>query len=222
MPKPERNGNRKTREQLSKRRIPKLGYYFIVTDTKETEQNYMHGLRDSIPQELRGNLVIKVIKTKTKNLVEEALNLASLNPQYGEIWIIFDRDQVQGFDDIISEALSKGINVGWTNPCIEEWFSAYFGTMPTYNNSVACCEGFEQIFERIAQQKYIKSDPAIYAKLNRFGNEKEAIQLATQKKHEHEMNCKGKPSEMCPGTTVHLLVDEIKSKIEKEQIGQIG
>ena len=91
MPKPERNGNRKTREQLSKRRIPKLGYYFIVTDTKETEQNYMHGLRDSIPQELRGNLVIKVIKTKTKNLVEEALNLASLNPQYGEIWIIFDK-----------------------------------------------------------------------------------------------------------------------------------
>ena len=222
MPKPERNGNRKTREQLSKRRIPKLGYYFIVTDTKETEQNYMHGLRDSIPQELRGNLVINVIKTKTKNLVEEAQNLASLNPQYGEIWIIFDRDQVQGFDDIISEALSKGINVGWTNPCIEEWFSAYFGTMPTYNNSVACCEGFEQIFERIAQQKYIKSDPAIYAKLNRFGNEKEAIQLATQKMHEHEMNCKGKPSEMCPGTTVHLLVDEIKSKIEKEQIGQIG
>ena len=79
-----------------------------------------------------------------------------------------------------------------------------------------------RVFERIAQQKYIKSDPAIYAKLNRFGNEKEAIQLATQKMHEHEMNCKGKPSEMCPGTTVHLLVDEIKSKIEKEQIGQIG
>ena len=218
MPKPERSGNRKTREQLSKRRIPKLGYYFIVTDTKETEQNYMYGLRDSIPQELQGKLVIKVIKTRTKNLVEEALNLASLNPQYGEIWIIFDRDQVQNFDDIISEALSKDVKVGWTNPCIEEWFSAYFGTMPTYNGSVDCCEGFEQIFERKARQKYIKSDPAIYEKLNRFGNEKEAIQLAAQKMHEHIMNGKGKPSEMCPGTTVHLLVDEIKSKIEKERI----
>ena len=85
MPKPERNGNRKTREQLSKRRIPKLGYYFIVTDTKETEQNYMHGLRDSIPQELRGNLVIKVIKTKTKNLVEEALNLVKFGSSLIEI-----------------------------------------------------------------------------------------------------------------------------------------
>lgn len=36
----ERNGSRKIRGQLFKQRIPKLGYYFIVTDTKETEQNY--------------------------------------------------------------------------------------------------------------------------------------------------------------------------------------
>ena len=43
---PDRSGQRKTREQLSKRRVPELGYYFIVTDTKETEQNYMIGLRD--------------------------------------------------------------------------------------------------------------------------------------------------------------------------------
>lgn len=92
MARTKRTGKRKTRDQISKQRIPELGYYFIVTDTKETEQNYMYGLRDSIPQELQGKLVIKVIKTKTQKLVEEALNLASINPQFGEIWIVFDRD----------------------------------------------------------------------------------------------------------------------------------
>lgn len=213
----ERNGSRKIRGQLFKQRIPKLGYYFIVTDTKETEQNYMFGLRNSIPPELQGKLVIKVVKTKTKNLVKEALNLASLNPQYGEIWIIFDRDQVQNFDEIISEAITKGINVGWTNPCIEEWFSAYFGAMPTYANSVSCCNGFEQIFERNAHQKYVKSDLAIYEKLNRFGNEEKAIRIATQKMHDHRIQGKYKPSEQIPGTTVHLLVDEIKSKINQKE-----
>ena len=213
----ERNGSRKIRAQLFKQRIPKLGYYFIVTDTKETEQNYMFGLRNSIPPELQGKLVIKVVKTKTKNLVEEALNLASLNPQYGEIWIIFDRDQVQNFDEIISEAITKGINIGWTNPCIEEWFSAYFGAMPTYANSVSCCNGFEQIFERNAHQKYVKSDLAIYEKLNRFGNEEKAIRIATQKMHDHRIQGKYKPSEQIPGTTVHLLVDEIKSKINQKE-----
>ena len=213
MARTERIGKRKTREQISKQRTPELGYYFIVTDTKETEQNYMYGLRDSIPKDLQGKLVIRVIKTKTQKLVEEALNLASLNPQFGEIWIVFDRDQVQDFDKIISEALSKGINVGWTNPCIEEWFHAYFGSMPTYSNSVACCDNFARVFERIVKQKYDKSDPSIYDKLNRFGNEREAIRIAEQKMSEHERNGRDKPSEKCPGTTVHLLVDEIKSKI---------
>lgn len=215
MARAERTGKRKTREQISKQRTPELGYYFIVTDTKETEQNYMYGLRDSIPKELQGKLVIKVIKTKTQKLVEEALNLASINPQFGEIWIVFDRDQVLNFDKIISEAISKGINVGWTNPCIEEWFHTYFGSMPTYRDSVVCCENFARVFERIVKQKYDKSDPSIYDKLNRFGNEREAIRIAEQKMCEHERNGRDKPSEKCPGTTVHLLVDEIKSKINE-------
>lgn len=38
MSKAERNGKRKGREQSSKVRIPELGYYFIVTDTKEIEK----------------------------------------------------------------------------------------------------------------------------------------------------------------------------------------
>lgn len=100
----ERNGKRKTREQLSKRRVPELGYYFIVTDTEETEQNYMIGLRDSIPKELQRRLVIKVCQAKTVELVNEALNMASLQPQFGEPWIVFDRDQVKEFDQIISLA----------------------------------------------------------------------------------------------------------------------
>ena len=66
MPRHERTGNRKPREHLANQRVPKLGYYFIVTDTKETEQNYMYGLRDSIPKELQGKLVIKVVKRFSK------------------------------------------------------------------------------------------------------------------------------------------------------------
>ena len=216
MPRVERNGKRKTRDQMAKRRVPELGYYFIVTDTKETEQNYMLGLRDSIPKELQGKLVIKIVKTATKDLVDEALNLASLYPQFGEIWIVFDRDQVKNFDEIIRQARDRGISVGWTNPCIEAWFSAYFGEMPNYQDSVSCCSGFSTTYERATRQRYAKSDPQIYEKLNRFGNEQKAVALAERKFYEHRANCKDTPSEMCPCTTVHLLVREIKSKIEKE------
>ena len=34
----ERTGNRKTREQRNKVRVPELGYYLIVTDTEATER----------------------------------------------------------------------------------------------------------------------------------------------------------------------------------------
>ena len=50
----ERTGKRKSRDQTMKRRVPQFGYYFIVTDTEKTEENYILGLRDSIPKELRG------------------------------------------------------------------------------------------------------------------------------------------------------------------------
>ena len=209
----ERNGKRKTRDQFVKGRAPQLGYYFIVTDTEETEQNYMYGLRDSIPKELQGKLVIKVIKTKSKDLVDEARNQASVNVQYREVWIILDRDKVVNFNEIIRKAEDKDINVGWTNPCIEEWFNAYFGAMPTYYDSVACCNGFSQTFRKITGQKYVKSDKDIYEKLNHYGDEEQAIKLADQKYNEHILNGKERPTEMCPCTTVHRLVREIKSKI---------
>lgn len=212
----DRSGKRKTREQLSKRRIPELGYYFIVTDTKETEQNYLYGLRDSISEELQGKLVIKVCKTRTVELVNEAINMASLQSQYGELWIMFDRDQVEGFDQMISLAEDEGIKAAWSNPCIEIWFNAYLGGMPTYPDSVSCCDGFEKQYLKITKHKYKKSDTAIYSKLCHYGNEKKAIELAASKLDENERNCNTKPSEMCPCTTVHILIKEIKGKIENE------
>ncbi len=214
---PDRCGKRKTREQLSRRRVPGLGYYFIVTDTEETEQNYLLGLRNSIPKELQGRLVIKVCKARTVELVSAALKMASLHPQYGEPWIVFDRDEVKDFDGIVSAALKNGIKVGWSNPCIEIWFSAYFGPMPSYQNSVQCCTGFAKKFEQITGEKYKKSDAAIYQKLCRYGNEKQAIVLAQKRLDEHRRNDKDSPSKMCPCTTVHTLISEITGKIHSNQ-----
>jgi len=212
----ERNGRRKTREQISKRRTPKLGYYFIVTDTKETEQNYILGLRNSIPKEFQGKLVIKVCKAKTSGLLEEALNMASLQPQYGEPWIVFDRDQVKNFDQIIESAQKCGINVGWSNPCIEIWFSAYLGAMPTSYDSVSCCNAFGETYARRTGNKYDKADANIYSKLCSVGEEEQAFDLAKQKLIEHQRNGKIVPSNMCPATTIHILIEEIKKKIKIE------
>lgn len=211
MARADRNGKRKPREAFHTR-VPDLGYYFIVTDTKETEANYMYGLRDSLPKGLQGRIVIKVSKAKTQELVKACKEQAALEPQYGQPWIVFDRDRVVNFDEIIEQAKREDINVGWSNPCIEIWFDAYFGKMHPYSDSVICCRKFGETFEQKTGQEYHKDSPQIYILLNRFGDETKAIQIAENRLQGYSKNGIDKPSEMCPCTTVHRLVDEIRKK----------
>lgn len=206
----ERNGNRKKRDKF-KKRAPDLGYYFVVTDTEETEKNYLYGLRDSLPQELRGRIVIKVSSTKTEELVA-ACEQADIDPQYRQCWIVFDRDRVMTFDKIIAEAESKDIKVGWSNPCIEIWFDAYFGRMPVVQDSISCWKGFATLYEKQTGQAYEKSNQQIYAMLKKFGKEGDAIKLAESRLQAHLKDGKTLPSQMCPGTTLHHLVNEIRKK----------
>lgn len=209
----DRRGKRKTRDNYTKTREPKLGYYYIVTDTDQTEKNYLEGLRDSIPEELRGKIVIKVMKSKTIEMVETCKEGASLFPQYSEPWIVFDRDQVKDFDNIIKSAEQNGIHAGWSNPCFEIWLYAYFGSMPNIHDSVSCCHQFAGEYEKRTGQKYDKAEKDLYKKLCQFGNEEKAIEIAEQKRNQCINNGVVLPSKLLSCTTVNLLVNEIKVKV---------
>ncbi len=211
MAKADRTGKRLPRSN-ARSRIPDLGYYFIVTDTEKTEENYLYGLWNSLPKELQGRIVIKVVEAPTNKLVEVCKQQASLRPQYAQCWIVFDRDQVERFDEIIRTAKREDVHVGWSNPCIEIWFDAYFGTMHTYHDSVKCCSSFANTYEKKTGQKYSKANRNIYDTLNRYGDESKAIEIAEAKLTKCRENEVRKPSEMCPCTTLHRLVKEIKGK----------
>ena len=215
MARADRKGKRKPREAF-RTKVPDLGYYFIVTDAKETEENYMYGLRDSLPKELQGRIVLKVSKAKTQELVKTCKEQAALEPQYGQPWIVFDRDRVVNFNEIIEQAKRENVNVGWSNPCIEIWFDAYFGKMHSYNDSVICCRKFGETFEHKTGQEYHKDNPQIYAVLNRFGDESNAIQIAEKRLKGYLKDGANKPSGMCPCTTVHRLVNEIRQKARNQ------
>ncbi len=213
MARKDRTGNRKTREQKKRFKKPKLGYYLIVTNTEATERCFFTGLHQALPEDVRNKLVIKVIETKTRTMIDKCLELTAYDAQYRIPWIVFDRDQVQGFDEIIAEAESRGIQVGWSNPCFEIWLYAYFGSMPVIQNSWDCCSDFGRVYENMVGQKYFKADEQMYEKLCKHGNEEKAIQIAQQKWEQCIREGKTKPSEMCPCTTVHELVGEVRGKL---------
>ncbi|MEE0036815.1 MAG: RloB family protein [Lachnospiraceae bacterium] len=214
MAKKDRTGNRKNREQRKQFKVPELRYYLIVTDTEATERCFFTGLHRALPEDVRNRIVIKVVETKTQTMIDKCLELTAYDAQYRMPWIVFDRDQVQGFDEIITKAVSKGIQVSWSNPCFEIWMYAYFGSMPVIQDSWICCSDFSRVYENKTGQKYSKADEQMYGKLCKSGDEEKAIKIAQQKLEQCIREGKTKPSEMCPCTTVHELVGEIKYEVK--------
>lgn len=212
MGKNDRRGARQDRNRRVGTRVPDLGYYLIVTDTKETEKNYFEGLKENIPAELRDRLVIKVQRADVIDLVKTAKEFGDQDPQYRIPCIVFDRDQVKHFDQIIQSADKEGVKVGWSNPCIEIWFFAYFGEIPMIADSVTCCTRFSDLYERRTGQKYKKANRDIYKKLIEFGDEEQAILRSNRKLTQLYNEGKSKPSEMWPGNTLFELISEINNK----------
>lgn len=215
MAKKDRTGNRKLRGQRRQLRTLELGYYLIVTDTDGTERYFFNGLRDALPESMKTKIEIKVEKAKTTHsMIDKCQELTAYDAQYRIPWIVFDRDQVKEFDEIIAKAKEKGIHVGWSNPCFEIWMYAYFGSMPAIYDSWTCCSEFGKVYENKTGQKYSKADKQMYRKISKVGNEEQAIKIAQQKLEQCDREDKTKPSEMCPCTTVHELVKEIRDKVD--------
>ncbi|MBN1775843.1 MAG: RloB domain-containing protein [Clostridiales bacterium] len=221
-----RKANRKPHSRQIGTRAPLLGHYIIVTDTEKTEYNYLTGLKSSLSSDLQRKLKINVIRNiSTNHLLDEALRVKSESPQFADLWIVFDRDEVKEYDRIIEEADRKGIHVGWSNPCIEIWFHAYLGKMPTTMDSVCCCKNFSNSFQKETGYFYDKSDFKIYETLCKIGNESNAVEIANRRYNEHLNNGKCKPSDMNPCTTLHELIGEIKCKCRQSDetfVGQLG
>ncbi|MCD7883626.1 MAG: RloB family protein [Lachnospiraceae bacterium] len=215
MARKDRTGNRKPRDQRMVKRVPEMGYYLVVTDTEATERCYFTGLHDSLPENVKKKLVIKVIETKTQNLIQKCLEMTAYEAQYRIPWIVFDRDQVQNFDQIIRDAKKAGINVGWSNPCFEIWMYAYFGSMPVIQESWVCCSRFGELYKTRTGQDYSKSDADMYKRLCEFGDEEKALKLAEDKYEQCIREGKRLPSEMFPATMVYELVGEIKRKVKE-------
>lgn len=196
-------------------RKPDLGYYYIVTDAVETEPNFFNGIKENLPDKVKGRLVIKVKSSKTYDMVDTILNDVSKSPIFYDPWIVFDRDQVKEFDLIIGKARKYGINVGWSNPCIEILFLAYFGKSPIINDQKYCIREFESEYNRLLGKKYEKNSKNIYYDLVKTGDEKTAIKLSKKRHIDYIGQGVTAPSKMIGVSLIYRLIEEINGKIEE-------
>ncbi len=221
MPNTSRNGGR---QQRSTGWIPvQCEHYLVVTDAKGTEQHYLNGLKKSLPADQQNKLSLRVFQTNNPaDFIAECKRIQNLEPGYvNHTWIVFDYDERPQFDTIIKDAKKEGFSTGWSNPCIEVWFSAYFGELCGEMSSQRCQDMFKVVFKQKIKCTYTKENKKIYEYLSREGDEVKAIERADWKYHEHKRNGIDIPSKMCPGTTIYLLIKEIRDKCLISELNQI-
>lgn len=217
MPNTSRNGGRQRRS--TGKRPPRCEHYLVITDAKGTEQHYLNGLKKSLPDDQQTKLSLKIVQENNPaEFIKKCCMIINLESRYVKhTWIVFDYDERPHFDKLIKDAESAGISVGWSNPCIEVWFSAYFDDLCPDTSSGCCQDKFKRVFKQKTKHTYTKGDVDIYQRLIRKGDEVKAIERAKNKYLEHKRNGINDPSKMCPGTSIYVLIKEIRDKCQKSE-----
>lgn len=218
----------KRREGRQKRRYeyrePKANSYLIVTEGERTEPLYFNGIRKLILNKMGG--VVNVVEIpqidisgggcSTNKLIEktdEIVNKAKI--LYQNIWVVFDKDDFADFDLAIKAAEERGYKAAWSNQSFEYWLYLHFNYSDSALYRDEWNEKLDQIFRqyKLGNGKYQKNYENIFELVNKYDGVNMAIKRAKGRmsKFRNEYN---KPSEYDPGTTVYILVEELKKYLE--------
>lgn len=207
-------------------RIPKANSYLIVTEGTKTEPLYFNGLKKRILESIGGTVDVVEIPQidihgggrSTEKIVEITEEyVSSAKVIYQNIWLIFDKDDFLDFDSAIDLAKSKGYSVGWSNQSFEYWLFLHFEYSDSDLHRSQWNEKLSELFikNNLSTSGYKKNLDNLYELLESIDGIKTAIGNATRRMADYRDGI-DKPSEICPGTTVHELVEELYDYIEEE------
>ena len=207
-----RIGRKKTKRETSRDKTirTKSEQCVILVDSKQTEYNYFEELRKSDLCSPRISIKVRKAK-KTETIVKEAKRRVFQPSRL--VWLVFDRDEIGTFDEIIEEAKKEGFQVGWSNPCFEIWLHAYLGDMPKSDSSQQCISRFATDYKKLTKKEYKKNDPNLFSTLEKYGSFEKAYELAGKKLKEAERDYPN-PSNQNPACTVHYLVARLRKRNE--------
>lgn len=114
---------------------PQGKFLFNCYRGERTEPLYFKGMQKLIQEKVGG--VVDIIEQplidvhgegcSTTRLVEVADQIIKdAKIIYQNVWIVFDKDDFDDFDQAIQEAINRGYNVAWSNQSFEYWLYLHF------------------------------------------------------------------------------------------------
>ena len=193
----------------------KIVRFLVVCEGERTEPNYFKELVKDRYSEVRSEEIVGEGRS-TCALVKRVADIKTqLERQrqlpFDRVWVVFDKDDFNDFNEAIQLASRKGIYPAWTNEAFELWYLLHFVYLDAAISRADYITKLENEIRKhdgYANFKYTKNDPGIYALLQAIGNENQAKINAQKlrKFFEHSFDYKSHK----PCTTVDVLVDELE------------
>lgn len=214
---------KKRREERKKRkheyRSVNTNSFLIVTEGKRTEPLYFKGLQRKINEKMGGR--IDVIESPTIDIFGKGCSTGKLievteqivkdsKIPYQNIWVVFDKDDFEDFDEAIQLGKDKGYEVAWCNQSFEYWLYLHFHYNDSALHRYDWSEKISELFKQysLGDGTYRKNYENIYDLVNLFDGVNTAIRNAKRRmanfNEESDL-----PSQFDPGTTVYKLVDKL-------------
>ena len=134
---------------------------------------------------------------------------------YSQIWILFDKDDFDDFDDAIQLCKNLNYNAGWSNQSFEYWLYLHFAFSDSALHRSEWYSKVNQAFKDKLKIKtgYNKNDPDLSEHIISDEGLKRAIQNAQRidKSYPDETP----PSKREPCTRVYLLLHELEPWIQE-------
>lgn len=194
----------------------KIVRFLIVCEGARTEPNYFQALVKDRYSEVRAEEIrgegrsTCALVTRTFQIKEELERKRQL--PFDRIWVVFDKDDFNDFNEAIKLAKSNSFDCAWSNEAFELWYFLHFQYLDSaisrqdyiikLQNEIRKHTGYENY-------EYRKNDPSIYKMLTQIGNEHLAKKRAADLRSFFEGDDDYKEHKPC--TTVDLLVDELEN-----------
>lgn len=202
---------------------PRPNSFLIVSEGKQTEPLYFDGLADYVKKKYGQGIDVEkpIIETQgegksTVSLVKAAEKLVSrAKILYSQVWVAFDKDDFQDFDQAITLAEEKGYHVAWSNQSFEYWIFLHFNYSDSALHRHDWVDRLNRLFQqrRISPDGYLKNDPRVFEIVTTYGSLKAAVNNAARV--ESTYNGQVQPSLQDPCTKVHHLIQELSPYISE-------
>lgn len=181
---------KKRREARKQRRYeyktPRANSFLIVTEGERTEPLYFKGMQKLIQEKIGG--IVDVIEQplvdihgkgcSTGKLIEVTDQIVKdAKVMYQNIWIVFDKDDFEDFDQAIKDGTNRGYHIAWSNQSFEYWLYLHFNYSDSALHRHQWNAKLDELFKQynLGDGTYQKNYDDIYNLVNMYDGADTAI-----------------------------------------------